>query len=391
MQYSPLVKRITGEGADAWLVHYTARMAHERGEDVILLSVGDPDLDTPAPVVDRAIESMRAGDTHYTAVTGRQHLREAIVAMHGRRTGQAVGTDNVIFLAGAQNALFVTSLCIAGPGDEVIALEPLYPTYPATLEVSGARMVRVPSPAASGFRIDPAALEAAITPRTRALFFATPNNPSGVILSDEDLRVIGGLARRHSLWVVADEVYAGLAAAGRVPSLAAELPEQVATISSLSKSHSMPGWRAGWLVGPRQLISHVEAMAQCMLFGLPGFIQEAAVTALGVSEAAESRVRDYCAARCEVLRAGLEGVRGLKCFMPDAGMFMLVDVRGTGLSGYDFMCELYRTERVSVLDGGAFGRETSGFVRVCFATDEGRLREAIVRMRRFVGTLVKPA
>src|SRR6185437_9629168 len=391
MQYSPLVKRITGEGADAWRVHYTARLALERGEDVILLSVGDPDLDTPVPVVDRAIESMRAGDTHYTAVTGRQHLREAIAAMHRARTGQAVGTDNVIFLAGAQNALFVTSLCIAGPGDEVIALEPLYPTYPATLEVSGARMVRVPSPAALGFRLDPAALEAAITPRTRALFFATPNNPSGVILSHEDLRVIGDLARRHSLWVVADEVYAGLAAAGRVPSLAAEMPERVATISSLSKSHSMPGWRAGWLVGPPKLISHAEAMAQCMLFGLPGFIQEAAVTALGVSEAAESRVRDYCAARREVLRAGLEGVRGVKCFMPDAGMFMLVDVRGTGLSGYDFMCELYRTERVSVLDGGAFGRETGGFVRVCFATDEERLREAIVRIRRFVGTLVKPA
>jgi arginine:pyruvate transaminase len=391
MQYSPLVKRITGEGADAWRVHYTARLALERGEDVILLSVGDPDLDTPVPVVDRAVESMRAGDTHYTAVTGRQHLREAIAAMHRARTGQAVGTDNVMFLAGAQNALFVTSLCIAGPGDEVIALEPLYPTYPATLEVSGARMVRVPSPAALGFRLDPAALEAAITPRTRALFFATPNNPSGVILSHEDLRVIGDLARRHSLWVVADEVYAGLAAAGRVPSLAAEMPEQVATISSLSKSHSMPGWRAGWLVGPPQLISHAEAMAQCMLFGLPGFIQEAAVTALGVSEAAESRVRDYCAARCEVLRAGLEGVRGVECFMPDAGMFMLVDVRGTGLSGYDFMCELYRTERVSVLDGGAFGRETSGFVRVCFATDEERLREAIVRIRRFVGTLVKSA
>ncbi len=391
MQYSPLVKRITGEGADAWRVHYTARLALERGEDVILLSVGDPDLDTPVPVVDRAIESMRAGDTHYTAVTGRQHLREAIAAMHRARTGQAVGTDNVMFLAGAQNALFVTSLCIAGPGDEVIALEPLYPTYPATLEVSGARMVRVPSPAALGFRLDPAALEAAITARTRALFFATPNNPSGVILSHEDLRVIGDLARRHSLWVVADEVYAGLAAAGRVPSLAAEMPEQVATISSLSKSHSMPGWRAGWLVGPPQLISHAEAMAQCMLFGLPGFIQEAAVTALGVSEAAESRVRDYCAARREVLRAGLEGVRGVECFMPDAGMFMLVDVRGTGLSGYDFMCELYRTERVSVLDGGAFGRETSGFVRVCFATDEERLREAIVRIRRFVGTLVKAA
>ncbi len=187
MQYSSLVKRIAGDGADAWVVHYKARMAQERGEDVILLSVGDPDLDTPAPVLERAIERLRAGDTHYTPATGRQHLREAIAAAHSARTGQDVDADNVIFLAGAQNALFVTSLCVAAPGDEVIALEPLYPSYPATLEVSGARMVRVAAPAARGFRIDLAALEAAITPHTRAIFFATPNNPSGVILSEGDL------------------------------------------------------------------------------------------------------------------------------------------------------------------------------------------------------------
>jgi len=389
MRYSSLVGRIAGEGSDAWVIHYAARTALERGEDVIMLSVGDPDLDTPAPVLERAIEQLRSGDTHYTPATGRPHLREAIAAAHRARTGQTVDAEQVIFLAGAQNALFATSLCIAGPGDEVIALEPLYPSYPATLEVSGARMVRVASPAARGFRIDLQALEAAITPRTRALFFATPNNPSGAILSVADLAAIGELARRHSLWVVADEVYAGLAPGGRVPSLAAELPEQVVTISSLSKSHSMPGWRAGWMVGPRQLVTHVEAMAQCMLFGLPGFIQEAAVTALDVADAAESRIREYCAARRDVLLAGLGGVRGLKCFVPDAGMFMLVDVRDTGLSGYDFMCELYRTERVSVLDGGAFGRETAGFVRVCFAADSALLREAVVRIRRFVSTLVR--
>src|ERR1700692_1963864 len=223
MQYSPLVKRIAGDGADAWVVHYAARTAQERGEDVIVLSVGDPDLDTPAPVLERAIERLRAGDTHYTPATGRQHLREAIAASHRARSGQPVDAANVVFLAGAQNALFVTSLCIAAPGDEVIAFEPLYPSYPATLEVSGARMVRVAAPAAQGFRVDLAALEAAITERTRAVFFATPNNPSGVILSATDLAAIGDLARRHSLWVVADEVYAGLAPGGRVPSLAAGL------------------------------------------------------------------------------------------------------------------------------------------------------------------------
>jgi arginine:pyruvate transaminase len=389
MRYSPLVERIGGEGADAWVIHYAARAAQERGEDVIMLSVGDPDLDTPAPVLERAIERLRSGDTHYTPATGREHLRVAIAAAHCARTGQAVEAANVIFLAGAQNALFATSMCVAGPGDEVIAIEPLYPSYPATLEVSGARMVRVASPASNGFRIDLAALEASITARTRAIFFATPNNPSGAILSSGDLAAIGALARRHALWVVADEVYAGLAPDGRVPSLAAELPEQVVTISSLSKSHSMPGWRAGWLVGPRQLVLHVEAMAQCMLFGLPGFIQEAAVTALSVADAAELRIREYCAARRDFLLAGLDGVRGLKCSVPDAGMFMLVDVRETGLSGYDFMRALYETERVSVLDGGAFGRETAGFVRVCFAADEALLRQAIVRIRRFAATLVR--
>jgi arginine:pyruvate transaminase len=384
MQYSPLVKRIAGDGADAWLIHYAAREAQERGEDVILLSVGDPDLETPAPVLERAIDRLRAGDTHYTPAPGRRHLREAIAAAHRARTGQPVDAANVIFLAGAQNALFVASLCIAGPGDEVIALEPLYPSYPATLEISGARMVRVAAPAERGFRLDLAALEAAITARTRAVFFATPNNPSGVILSEADLAAIGELARRHSLWVVADEVYAGLAPGGRVPSLAAAMPDRVVTIGSLSKSHSMPGWRAGWLVGPPQLLIHAEAMAQCMLFGLPGFVQEAAVTALGVSDDAESRIRKYCAMGRDLLLAGLDGIRGLNCLVPDAGMFCLVDVRGTGLSGYEFMCELYRAERVSVLDGGAFGRATSGFVRVCFATDEALLREAMVRIRRFV-------
>ena len=389
MRYSSLVKRIAGDGADAWVIHYTARRAQERGEDVILLSVGDPDLDTPAPVVERAVERLRAGDTHYTPATGRQHLREAIAAAHRARSGQPVQADNVIFLAGAQNALFVTSLCVAGPGDEVIAIEPLYPSYPATLEVGGAKMVRVAAPAAQGFHVDLAALEAAITARTRALFFATPNNPSGVILSETDLAAIGELARRHSLWVVADEVYAGLAPGGRVPSLAAELPEQVVTISSLSKSHSMPGWRAGWLVGPKQLVIHAEAMAQCMLFGLPGFVQEAAVTALNIADAAESRIREYCALRRDFMLAGLAGIRGLECFVPDAGMFLLLDVRGTGLSGYDFMCELYRTERVSVLDGGAFGSDTTGFVRVCFAAEEELLGRATLRIRRFVETLVR--
>jgi arginine:pyruvate transaminase len=389
MKFSPLVERVAGESVDAWLIHGAAREAQQRGEDVIVLSIGDPELETPAPVLERAIERLRAGDIRYTPAAGRRELRAAIAAEHLRRTGQAVGAENVIFLSGTQNALFTASMCIAESGDDVLALEPLYVSYPATIRASGARLVRVSAPAAQGFRPDLEKLEAAITPRTRALFFATPNNPSGVILNDEELTVIGELARRHSLWIVADEVYAGLAPGGRVPSLAARLPEQVLTVGSLSKSHSMPGLRAGWLVGPAQLVKHAEALAMCMLFGLPGFIQEAAITALQVSDQIEARVRDFCAARRDLLLAGLEGVAGIRCSVPDAGMFTLIDVRATGLTGNEFMHALYRAERVSVIDGAAFGAETRGFVRLCFATDEAILREAVVRIRRFAGTLAR--
>jgi arginine:pyruvate transaminase len=386
MKYSNLVERVSGDGADAWQTHYAASAARGRGEDVIILSVGDPDLDTPQPVLERAIEALRSGDTHYTAVTGREPLREAIAAAHRRRTGQVTEADNVIFLAGAQNALFAASLCIAGPGDEVIAFEPLYPTYPATIEVSGARMVRVAAPAAGGFRPDLKALEVAVTARTRAIFFATPNNPSGAIIGAEDMAAIGELARRHSLWVVVDEVYAGLAPEGKVPSLAAALPEQVVTIGSLSKSHAMPGWRAGWLIGPKALVAHAEALAICMLYGLPGFVQEAALTALGLAAEAERGMRDFCASRLQFVLRELDGVPGLRCSRPDAGMFLLIDVRETGMSGFEFMSELYRSERVSVLDGGAFGPGTAGFVRLFFATDEAALREGCARIRRFAAS-----
>jgi aspartate/methionine/tyrosine aminotransferase len=381
VRFSALVDRIGGQGADAWLTHYDAVAARERGADVIILSVGDPDIDTPAPVIARAIKALTGKDTHYVAAAGRTALREAIARSHAVRSGAPASAENVVYVAGAQNALFVASLCLAGPGDEVITFEPLYPTYPAALEVSGARMVR--TPATSGCRPDLAALRRQITPRTRAIFWATPNNPSGVILNEQELEEIAALAVRHQLWLVSDEVYAGLAPGGRVPSLAARLPQQVVTLGSLSKTHAMTGWRAGWLIGPAPLARHAEHLAMCMLFGLPGFIQEAALEALNVAADAERRMREFCAQRQQRFAAGLAAIPQLRPLPPEAGMFMLIDVSATGLTGAQFARALYTHRGVSVMDGAAFGAATAHCVRSCFAVEEQALDAACERLALF--------
>ncbi len=385
MRFSHLVERVSGDGADAWVTHYHAAAARARGEDVLLLSIGDPDLGTLPAVIERAVEQLRAGDIHYTPAAGRPALLEAIAKLHHTRCGQSVSAENVVFFAGAQNALFVASMCLAGSGDEVITFDPMYTTYPATIEVSGARMVRAPTGA--DLRPDLQALESRVSSRTRAILWASPANPSGVILNELELEAIARIAQQHDLWLIVDEVYAGLAPDGRVPSLAATLPERVVTISSLSKSHAMPGMRSGWLVGPRPLAAHAQSLAMCMLFGLPGFIQEAAITALSMAADAERRIRELCEARRTHLLAGLEGVAGIRAVPPDAGMFMLVEVSDTGLSAHEFMLRLYEQERVSVMDGAAFGHQTRRFVRICFATDESTIDSACSRIRRFCARL----
>lgn len=383
MKFSELVTRVAGDGADAWRTHYAAQAAQERGEDVIILSIGDPPLSTPQPVVERAIEALRAGDTHYTEARGRVALRQAIAALHERRSGQRVSPDEVILACGAQNALLVAALCLSGDGDEVLTFDPLYPTYPATLEASGARLVSVPLRAANRFRPDIADLESAISPRSRALFFATPGNPSGIIFTSDELARVGELARRHDLWVVVDEVYAGLAPEGRVPSLAEAFPERVVTIGSLSKTHAMCGWRVGWMIGPKILMDHAENLLICMLYGLPGFVQEAALAALQDTVESERRVRKYCGDRAQLMHTLLQGTPGIELLVPEAGMFMLVDVRSTGLGSDGFTAQLFREQGVAVMDGGAFGEETRGFVRISFANDEALITEGCRRIRQF--------
>jgi aspartate/methionine/tyrosine aminotransferase len=358
---------------------------------VIIMSIGDPDFDTPAEITDAAIAALRAGDTHYTGCAGRPPLRQAIAHWHSERTGCATEPGQVVAVAGAQCALYAALACICDPGDEVIMPEPAYVTYPAAIGAQGARVIRTPARRDGSLRPDIAAIEAALSPRTRAIVFASPNNPSGVTLDSTELAAIAELAQKHNCWVIQDEVYADLVFDSKAHSICAlpGMAQRAVSVSSLSKSHAMTGWRVGWLVGPKPLADHAENLALCMLYGLPGFIQAAAQVALSseVAEAAEMKTT-YRNRRDLVTHTLNSGIGHNYCLTPAAGMFTLLDIRPTGLSGEQFCRQLYDQERVSVLDATTFGDSTAGYVRLSFADAEMQLREGCARIVRFYRKLL---
>lgn len=390
MKFSSLVHRIGGGGVDAWKIHSEARAAAERGEDVIVLSVGDPEFATAASVIEVAILALRAGDTHYTATAGRLELRTRIAQLHVRQSGQAITADNVAVVNGTQNGLFCAAQCLCEAGDEVLVPEPMYLTYEATVRATGARLVGVPVLEGSDFRVNLAAMARLVTPRTRAIFFATPCNPTGVVMRQDELQGIADIARRHDLWVVADEVYASLCFESPHTSIA-NLPgmaQRTVTVNSLSKSHAMAGWRCGWVVASAELAAHIGNLVLCMLYGAPGFVQQAACAALDQYDELTTATRAAYRLRRDLCYRLLKDVPGLRCLLPQAGMFMLVDVRGTGLSANAFAWGLLREAGVSVLDGQAFGPSTAGFVRLGFVVPEDRLQEACDRIARYANRMV---
>ncbi|MFP3600730.1 pyridoxal phosphate-dependent aminotransferase [Paraburkholderia sp. SIMBA_053] len=392
MKYSSRVEGLQGRRTSAWEIHRVAQQAAANGDDVIVLSVGDPDFATPAPIVERAIDALRGGDTHYSAVSGRDPLRAAIAKEQARMTGCTVSAANVILTAGAQNGVFATSLCLLEAGDEVIVPEPMYLTYEACVRAAGATLVPVPVDPARAFHLDCDALERAVTARTKAIFFATPCNPTGVVMPRADLERIARLACEHDLWVLSDEVYADLTFEREHVSIMSlpGMAERTVTLGSLSKSHAMAGWRVGWAIGPTQLIEHMGRLALAMLYGLPGFIQQAALTALQEKSRIVAQMRDIYRRRRDVVFERLSRVPRLRCLLPEAGMFMMVDVSGTGLDTVDFTWQLFRGQGVSVLDASAFGETANGFVRLGFVVDEARLAEACERIAAFVAALPLP-
>ena len=391
MRYAAITDRLAQLGSAKWGVHIRARAMTAAGIKVLSLSIGEPDVPPPPELLARAQDAMMRGRHGYSNGRGEPGLLAALAARYSRRTGRTIGTNQIVCLPGTQTALYAVLMALVGPGDEVLVGDPMYATYEGVVAATGALTVPVPLRPEHGFRLQAADLAAAITPQTRAILLNTPHNPTGAVLTRDDIGDIGEVARAHDLWILSDEVYEELIFDGgpfASPLDETDLAERTVVMSSISKSHAAPGFRSGWCVGPGAFTERLLPIAETMLFGNQPFIAD--MTALAVSRpsaVAQDMARRF-AARAELIHRLLDG-NHLRVHRPAAGMFTLVDVRATGLSGDAFARRLLDEEHVAVMPGESFGQTLAGWLRVSLTRPEDEIEEACRRMAAFAARLME--
>jgi arginine:pyruvate transaminase len=391
MRYAAMTKRLAELGSRKWAIHLRGREMREAGIPVIELTIGEPDVPVDPSLVETAHKAMLAGRTRYSNGRGEPGLLDALAAKYSRRTGRTVTRDNFVCFPGTQTALYAVMTALVEPGDKVLVPDPYYATYEGVVRAPGAELVPVPTRAEERFHLNPRDLEAAIVPGARVLLLNTPHNPSGAVLSRAEIEAIGEVCRRHDLWIVSDEVYEELAFAAPFASPFDDeiLAERTIAVSSISKSHAAPGFRSGWAAGSEEFCRQLLPVAETMLFGNPPFIADATAHALRNDPGTAALMRAHYAERAALITARLGTVEGLRPIPPEAGMFVLVDVSGTGLDGQEFAARLLEEQHVSVMPGTSFGAAARYFVRMSLTVPQERLAEACERIDAFVRGLGK--
>ena len=393
MRFSNYVEGMRSDGTvevmNAWQIHGEARRRQRAGEDIILLSIGDHDFATDDRVVAACCDSLHAGRHHYTAALGEPATRQAAVTFHQRVIGEGIGIDNVAIVPGAQSGVFTTAMALLDAGDEVICFDPMYVTYSGALMAPHAKMRFVTLRPENAFQPLAADIRAAVTPKTKAIMLNTPNNPTGAVSPPALLAEIAAIAEEHDLWVISDEVYCSMTyeRPHRSPRLLPGMADRTVSLYSLSKAFAMTGWRMGWVVAAPAVIERLDLVLSSLLFGTPTFIQDAMVAAIDQAADEVDRICALYRRRRDAICGALAAIPKLKFSVPEAGMFLMIDVRETGVSSIEFARSLLAEQNVSLLPGEGFGASQAGFLRLSFCVDEAQLLVAAERIAAHVAKI----
>ncbi len=366
-----------------------ARSLEAQGKDVIHLEIGEPDFDTPSNIVDAAVKALREGHTHYTPSPGIPELRQAIAEEIASTRGIEVDPDEVVVTPGAKPIMFFALLALAEEGDEVIYPDPGFPIYQSVINFVGAKPVPLPLREELGFRFDMDELRAKVNSHTKMLIINSPHNPTGGVLSEDDLKTIADLAKDSGFMILSDEVYSRIIYEGKHASIASlpGMKELTIILEGFSKTYAMTGWRLGYGVMPVELAGQISRLMTNSNSCTAAFTQWAGIEALrGPQDASEEMVEAFRERRDAVV-AGLNGIPGIRCFLPKGAFYVFPNVEGVGMDGDRFADHLLNEAGVALLSGTAFGACGEGFLRISYANSMENLKRAVARISDVVGRI----
>ena len=367
-----------------------ARELEQQGVDVIHLEIGDPDFDTPDNIKQSAIDSIALGETHYVSSWGIPELIEAVQGATQRSRGFSPSTKQILVTPGANIGIFYAIFCVANSGDEILVPDPGFPTYLSALAMCGVLPVPYTLDPNNSFSVDIEQLESRITPRTRMIILTSPNNPSGSVLSKEELKSIFDLAKKHDIYIYSDEIYSRMVYERSDFYSVSEVDhckERVILANGFSKAFAMTGWRLGVLVAPKILAEKMMLLLQTTSSCVSPFIQRAGTEAINGSQSDVEVMMASYRQRRDLLVNGLNSIPGIICESPKGAFYVFADISSFGLSSEEFATRALQEEGVAILPGTDFGSNGEGFVRLSFANSQSRLGEALVRLKAFCGKL----
>ncbi len=386
MQVSNRLNTINGTGDDGWGLFNRSRQMIADGVKITELTIGEHDIRTDPSILDAMHASAKGGHTGYASIPGTNALRDAVAARIQSRTGVPTTRANIMITPGGQSALYATHLAALDHGDTALFIDPHYATYPGTVRGVGGVPVAIAATPENDFQPQIAELAAAASdPRAKSLLINTPNNPTGVVYSRDTLNGIAKVCQDHDLRLISDEVYDTQVWEGEhlSPRALPDMAARTMVVGSMSKSHAMTGSRVGWICAPEDMTAHMINLATNTNYGVPGFIQDAALFALNAGDALEAKVAAPFRRRRDLTLTALAGQNAVRVVPAQGAMYVMLDIRATGLSSWDFANALLDEEHIAVMPGESFGAAASGHIRVAMTIDDAAYVDAINRLVNF--------
>ena len=389
---SQRITTLNGDGSDGWDVFYRARAMVEAGVPVTELTIGEHDIGTDPSILRAMYDSARGGHTGYAIVPGISALRDEVAARVQARSGVTTRRENVLITPGGQAGLFAAHMAVCAPGDVALHVDPYYATYPGLVRSASAVPRAVATRSAQGFLPERSALEAA-SEGAASLLINTPNNPTGAVYPRATLQEIADVVTARDMWLISDEVYDSQVWEGAhlSPRALPGMAERTLVIGSMSKSHAMTGSRIGWIVGPEDAITCLVDLATNTTYGVPGYIQDAALFGLRAGADLERRVAEPFRRRRAIAERVLAAQQVVRMIPAQGAMYVMLDVRGTGMNGEGFANALLDAHRIAVMPGESFGQSAAGHVRVAMTLEDSRFEVALRTLCAFAGGLAKAA